>query len=91
MNLFEFYIKFPEEKDCIDYLKKLRLKQGLTCKKCSNTVFYWKKDRLMFECKKCKSRISIKTDTIFENSNLSIQLWFKVIHLISSKKKRFLH
>lgn len=89
MTLFEFYQKFPEEKFCIDFLKELKFKQGLICKKCGNTDFYWKNDRLMFECKKCKSRISIKTDTIFENSNLSIELWFKVIHLISSTKKTF--
>jgi len=89
MKLLDFYKRFPDEKDCIEYLKNAKLKQGLLCKKCGNTTFYWKEDRLMFECKKCNSRLSLKSDTIFEDSNLPIQLWFQVIHFISSTKKTF--
>jgi hypothetical protein len=87
MKLLDFYKRFPEEKDCIEYLKNAKLKQGLKCKKCENDTFYWKEDRLMFECKKCNSRFSFKTDTIFENSNLSIQLWISYLQ----QKKHFQH
>jgi len=89
MLLLDFYQRFPDEESCIDYLRRLRIDNGLTCKKCSGNEFYWKKDRLMFECKKCKSRTSIRTGTIFENSNISLHLWFKTIHLISSTRKTF--
>ena len=43
----------------------------------------------MFECKQCKSRLSIRTGTIFENSKVPLLLWFKTIHLISSTRKTF--
>jgi len=89
MNLMDFYQRFPDEDSCIVFLKSMRLKQGISCKKCDNKDFYWKQDRLMFECKKCKSRTSFRTDTIFENSNLPLLLWFKTIHLVSSTKKTF--
>jgi hypothetical protein len=89
MKLLDFYQRFPDEESCIEYLRKLRIKSGLVCKKCLESEFYWKKDRLMFECKKCNSRISVRNGTIFENSNLPLHLWFKTIHLISSTRKTF--
>jgi len=89
MDLFEFNPKFPDENSCIEYLKELRIKEGIICKKCKGTVFYWKNDRQMFECKQCKTRFSLRTGTIFENSHISLTLWFKVIHLLSSTKKTF--
>lgn len=89
MDLFEFNQRFPNEEICNEYLKDLRLKEGLKCKTCNGEQFYWKKDRLMFECKQCKSRFSFRKGTIFENSNVPLSLWFKVIHLVSSTKKTF--
>jgi hypothetical protein len=89
MKLLEFYQKFPDEDSCNEYLKKLRLQEGIKCRKCKGQDFYWKGDRLMFECKQCKSRYSFRSDTIFENSHIPLSLWFKIIHLISSTRKTF--
>ena len=89
MNLFEFMQKFPDEKSCLNYLKEMRLQQGLECKKCNCKEHYWKKDKEMFECKKCKNRISLKSRTIMEDSNLPLHIWFKTIHLLSATKKTF--
>lgn len=89
MVLLDFHQRFPDKESCIEYLRKLRFNSGLVCKKCSSNEFYWKKDRLMFECKQCKSRISVRTGTIFENSKISLLLWFKTIHLISATRKTF--
>jgi hypothetical protein len=32
MNLMDFYQRFPDEDNCIVYLKSMRLKQGISCK-----------------------------------------------------------
>ena len=89
MVLLDFYKMFQDEESCKEYFKNIRIKEGLFCKKCNKKDFYWKKDRLMFECKNCKRRMSVRKDTIFENSNVPLSLWFKVIHLMSSTKKTF--
>jgi transposase-like protein len=89
MVLLDFHQRFPDEESCIEYLHMLRINEGLVCKKCKSADFYWKKDRLMFECKQCKSRLSIRKGTIFENSKVTLLLWFKTIHLVSSTKKTF--
>jgi len=87
--LLDFYKNFPNEESCVDYLKALRIKSGLICRKCGHTDFYWKKDRFMFECKKCRIRFSVRKGTIFENSKMPLLFWFKVIHFISATKKTF--
>jgi hypothetical protein len=89
MNLFEYTQKFPNEQSCKEYLKDIRLKEGIICKKCASQDHYWKKDKEVFQCKKCSFRTSLKSGTIFENSNLTLDTWFKAIHLISSTKKTF--
>jgi len=47
MTLFEFSKKFPDEASCVEYLKMMRLKEGISCKKCKHTELYWKKDKEM--------------------------------------------
>ena len=89
MNLFEFSKIFPDENSCKNYLKELRIKEVVKCKKCKSESHYWKSDKEVFQCKKCGFRTSLKSDTIFEDSNLSLEIWFKAIHLLSSTKKTF--
>jgi len=69
MNTSLLFQNFPDESSCIQTLKEKRLQVGVVCKKCSHTEHYFRKGDLKFECKKCKSRQSIRTGTVMENSN----------------------
>jgi hypothetical protein len=89
MNLFEFNKTFIDNNSCKQYLKELRTKEGVICKGCGNNEHYWKNDKKLFQCKKCGFRTSLKNGTIFEDSHLSLLLWFKAIHLLSTTKKTF--
>ena len=88
MNLFSFSAHFGTEDDCINHFKSERDKIGLTCK-CGSTEHFWIKSRLSYECKKCRSRTSLKSATIMENSNLSFLIWYKTMFLMSVTKKGF--
>ena len=88
MNLFSFSAHFGTEEDCRNHFKSERDKIGLICK-CGNTEHYWIKSRLSYECKKCRSRTSLKSGTIMENSNLSFLIWYKTMFLMSVTKKGF--
>ena len=88
MNLFSFSAHFGTEDDCINHFKSERDKIGLTCK-CGSTEHFWIKSRLSYECKKCRSRTSLKSGTIMENSNLSFLIWYKTMFLMSVTKKGF--
>ena len=88
MNLFSFSAHFGTEDDCREHFKLERDKIGLTCK-CGSTEHFWIKSRLSYECKKCRSRKSLKSGTIMENSNLSFLIWYKTMFLMSVTKKGF--
>ena len=88
MNLFSFSAHFETEDDCREHFKLERDKIGLTCK-CGSTEHFWIKSRLSYECKKCRSRTSLKSGTIMENSNLSFLIWYKTMFLMSVTKKGF--
>ena len=77
MNLFSFSAHFGTEEDCRNHFKSERDKIGLTCK-CGSTEHFWIKSRLSYECKKCRSRTSLKSGTIMENSNLSFSFGIKL-------------
>jgi transposase-like protein len=89
MNLPEFFEKYPDESSCIDGFKAKRLEIGVVCKKCTHTEHYFRKTDLKFQCKKCGSRVSLRSGTVMENSNLPFQYWMLCIELMTLSKKSF--
>lgn len=89
MNLRNFFQKYPDESSCIEGFKGKRLEQGVVCKKCQHTAHYFRKTDLKFQCKKCGSRISLRSGTVMENSNLPFQYWMLCIELMTVSKKSF--
>lgn len=89
MNLRNFFQKYPDETSCIEGFKAIRLEQGVVCKKCQHTAHYFRKTDLKFQCKKCGNRISLRSGTVMENSNLPFQYWMLCIELMSLTKKSF--
>lgn len=89
MNLLNFFKKYPDEASCIDGFKNKRLEMGVVCKKCQHTEHYFRKTDLKFQCKKCGYRISLRSGTVMENSNLPFQYWMICIELMTLSKKSF--
>lgn len=90
MNILQFIQTFPTEEICLEHFAKLRLDKGMECKKCGcATKHYWLQDQKRFKCGKCKTKSSYKAGTLMENSKLTIQQWFIIMHLMTSTKKTF--
>ena len=89
MKLIEFIEKFPDEQSCRDAFKEYRLKVGVKCRKCGNTEHYWMKTVEQFQCKQCRTRTTLRSGTVMQDSNLSFRIWFVVMHLMTSTKKGF--
>ena len=89
MNLRKFFEKYPDEPSCIEGFKAKRLEIGVVCKKCNHTEHYFRKTDLKFQCKRCGSRISLRSGTVMENSNLPFQYWMICIELMTLSKKSF--
>lgn len=89
MNIFSFSAHFESEEACKNHFKEERDKVGVLCKRCSHTEHYWIKSRWSYECKKCRSRTSLRSGTIMQSSNLPFLIWYKTMFLLSTTKKGF--
>jgi len=89
MNIFSFTAEFDSEESCRNHFKQERDKIGVVCKKCQNTTHYWIKSQWSYECKKCRSRTSLRSGTIMQSSNLSFLIWYKAMFLLTATKKGF--
>jgi len=90
MNILQFIQTFPNEEKCLEHFAAMRLERGIKCEKCSCvTKHYWLCEQKRFKCSKCKAKSSYKSGTLMENSKLTIQQWFMMLHLMTSTKKTF--
>lgn len=89
MNLLNFVSQFPDEASCRAKWKEYRDKQGVVCPKCGCAEHYWKSDKECYECKHCKYRQSLRSNTVMHGSQLPFRYWFVAIHLLTSTKKSF--
>ena len=89
MNLIKFIESFPDESSCRIKFKEFRDEQGVICRKCGNTDHYWLQTIEKYECKKCKTRTSLRSGTVMQESKLPFRHWFIAIHLLTGTKKTF--
>ncbi|HKL34589.1 MAG TPA: IS1595 family transposase [Tangfeifania sp.] len=89
MSLINFIEQFPDEASCKQKFKEYRDQIGVVCPKCKGKDHYWKKDKEQYECKKCKTRVTLKSGTVMHKSKLPFRYWFIAMHLLTSTKKSF--
>ena len=90
MTMAEFEAKFPNEKACKSYLQARRWPQGVRCPRCDNDKVYELKREFHWQCEKCSKdgyRFSVLVGTIFENTNINLVLWFKLMYYMMVSKK----
>ena len=89
MKLVEFIESYPDEQSCRDAFRDYRLKVGVKCRKCGHDKHYWMKSLEQFQCKECRTRTTLRSGTVMEDSNLPFRTWLLVIHLMSATRKGF--
>ena len=70
------------EKDSFLKLIKLKWKDGFNCPECGNYEYWYKTDRRLIICKKCRKEISPLSNSMFSRSHLKLNTWFEVIHMM---------
>lgn len=89
-SFIEFLEHFKDEEICRDYLAEQRWNGKPECPHCGFTEKVYKIERgKRFKCgnKSCFKKFSVKTGTVFENSNISLKKWFTAIYFATSNKK----
>jgi transposase-like protein len=92
MTFQQFMATFPDEPSCRQYLKDRRWPDGVRCPRCGNEKVYALKTRpFNWVCKKCDPknpyRFSVLVGTVFENTNVPLVTWFKVLYTMLQSLK----
>lgn len=92
LTIKQFEAMFADEDACDAYLVAHRWPNGAVCPRCgSERVYALKTMKWHWECPDCRQggayRFSDITGTIFENTNMDLREWFRVIHLMLTAKK----
>src|ERR1700685_2725247 len=91
MTFAQWETAFPDDDACKAYLAEHRWPDGVVCPRCGHVrlstlvarPFHW-------QCRNCSPtgyRFSVLVGTVFENTNMPLRTWFRVIHLMLTSKK----
>ena len=85
---------FPTDEACMAYLANHRWPEGVYCPRCGATEPYDLPSRAFhWQCTACAPggstgyRFSVLVGTVFENTNIGLRMWFRVIHRMLTSKK----
>jgi len=82
----EFFLMFPDEKSCFDYLVKLRWPEGFICPACNVKSEPWVATRNRLVCQKCKHKIVATAGTLFEKTRTPLSTWFDAAWHVTTAK-----
>jgi transposase-like protein len=77
--------RFETEAACLTYLAALRWPEGFRCPACGSAAA-WQTARGLWVCRSCQRQTSVTAGTIFGDSHLPLQLWFRAIWLVVTQK-----
>lgn len=78
---------FKEESTCIEYYEQIRWNGDVCCPHCGTDKVYRTKRGFRCSDKECKKDFTVRTGTIFAQSNISFRIWFGAIFLATTHKK----
>jgi transposase-like protein len=85
-NIMEFEREFSSEKQCLEYLMKLRYADGTyICAVCGSKKS-WLVREYTYECAKCHHQESMLSGTVFQDTHKPLMLWFRAMWYITSQK-----
>jgi transposase-like protein len=95
MTFEQFDRQFPSDEACKDFIVAQRWADGVRCPRCNRTekIYALKTRPYHWVCKNADCgkrtgyRFSVTTATIFQDTKISLRLWFKIGYLMLVSKK----
>jgi len=85
-TLLEAIQYFSDEQVCIDAVAMMRWPQGVRCGLCDADKPYYLKTQKRWKCRSCRKQFSVKVNSIFEDSPISLKKWLPALWLIVNCK-----
>ncbi|MBF2755320.1 MAG: transposase [Gammaproteobacteria bacterium AqS3] len=89
-DVSDFSAKFSDEKSAAEYLALIRWKTGVDCPYCdsrNNASPVKSRTSGKYRCKFCRKDFSVRTETIFERSNIKLHKWLYAIYLLQTARQ----
>lgn len=79
---------FADPDVCVDFVAAMRWPQGVTCPHCESKKVSYLSSRRIWKCmaKECHKQFSVKTQSVFEDSPISLDKWLTAVWLIVNCK-----
>lgn len=84
LHLLEF---FKDDETCIEHYEQIRWGTEPACPHCGCTIVGRTQRGFRCSTKGCGKKFTVKTGTIFEQSNIPFRIWFAAIWLCTEHKK----
>ena len=85
-SILELLDMFPDEQSCIDYLEEVRWGDKVVSPFDPNSKVYKCKNN-RYKCKNTGKYFNVRTNTIYDNTKVSLRKWFVAIYLVTGHKK----
>ncbi|MCO5945342.1 IS1595 family transposase [Mucilaginibacter flavidus] len=86
-SLLQVLDYFKDEAVCTTYLAAGRWGNTPSCPHCGNVGAYVTNRGYKCKAKECHKKFTVTTGTIFENTKISLRIWFAAIYLATAHKK----
>lgn len=88
MSLSDLFKDYGTESQCEAALEQARWPKGFECPHCGGSRHsrFHQGGRTYWQCSACHRQTSLRSGTIFQDSNLPLRLWFQAMFLISQSK-----
>jgi transposase-like protein len=85
-TLLEAIKYFSDELTCINAVALMVWPDGVKCPHCVAADPYWLETQKRWKCRQCRKQFSVKVNTIFEDSPLSLTKWLPALWLLVNCK-----
>lgn len=87
MRTIDFDKHYPDEHTCRMEMKKNREKADMSCDRCGSIRLSWLANRYQWHCNDCKTRKTLRSGTIMQDSKLPVRIWYLCSALMTMSKK----
>jgi len=77
---------FSDEQVCIDAVAEMRWPNGVVCGLCGADSPYYLQTQKRWKCRECRKQFSVKVNSIFEDSPISLTKWLPALWLLVNCK-----
>lgn len=86
ISLKEFMSEYGTEAKCTKALFEMKWPDGYSCKHCANKSYCYISHDKLYRCNACRRSTTLKSGTVFQNSNQPLTVWFQAIYFLTQSK-----